>query len=148
CSHALLEHGIRRIPDASVDIPRDFQVEKSRPVIRAIEFERNGLIDRYGHRFRSGVPVKACVNSKCFEPHMFVRATSLLCPEHCLWAKSGFRPYSRAPTSELQIRSMSTSCTSGFVALIACPNLAAFATVCVKLRAAKSAPKVKRITGP
>ena len=49
CRHALLQHGLRRIHDAGVDIAELFEREQVAGVFGRIELIRRGLVDRHGN---------------------------------------------------------------------------------------------------
>ena len=68
---AALQYVGGRIGDAAVAITFDVEIEERRAVVRAVEREGHGLIDRHCHGFRRGVAIVAAVNSDGFALHDF-----------------------------------------------------------------------------
>ena len=64
---ALFQHGVGRIREARVNMPRALHVEKRRSVIRILKNEGRGLIDWRGPRARGRVRSRACMQRKCVE---------------------------------------------------------------------------------
>src|SRR5216684_1832958 len=67
----LLQHGRRRVGDAGVDVSGALQVEQGGGVVRILEHERGGLIDRRGARAGDGIGMLAGVQAQRFEPRGF-----------------------------------------------------------------------------
>ncbi|MCY1535099.1 hypothetical protein D9M68_704900 [compost metagenome] len=74
--HALLQHVLRRVVDAGVDVARHFQVEQVRAVLRAVEGVGHGLVDRRRNRAGGRVGRVAGVDRQGFEFPVLRHATA------------------------------------------------------------------------
>ena len=68
---ALLQHRDRRVRDARVDVSRPLQVEQGGRMIRILEHERGGLVDRRGTRTGHGIRMLAGMQAQRFERRRF-----------------------------------------------------------------------------
>ena len=68
---ALLQHVLRRIHDARVDVARHLQVEQVGAVLRIVERVGDGLIDRHRDRLGGRVRGIAAVNGDRLEAPLF-----------------------------------------------------------------------------
>ena len=74
--HPLLEHRHRGVGDARVDVAERLQVEEARRVVRGVEDERGGLIDRRGARAGGGIRNLPRVQAKRLDAEFTVRHAS------------------------------------------------------------------------
>jgi hypothetical protein len=65
--NALLEHGLGRVHDASVDVAERLQPEQGGGVVDVVEDEGGGLVDRRGARAGCRVRLRAGMDGKCIE---------------------------------------------------------------------------------
>src|SRR5882724_10001726 len=68
---ALFKYGVSGIPNPSIDISLDFEIEEGRSMLRAIKFEGDGLVDRHRDGLRGRVAFVTCVNRDGFSFHAF-----------------------------------------------------------------------------
>ncbi len=66
---ALLEHVLRRVHDARVDVARHLEIEQVGTVLGVVERVRSGLVDRHGHGLGGGLGAVAAVDGDGFEFH-------------------------------------------------------------------------------
>ena len=99
--HALFEHRRGRIRDARVDVAEGLQVEQARRVLRGVEHEGRGLVDR--HRARTGGRVRnlSRVQAQRAESEFSV-CHDLLCD--LVGGASGRLPRSRRHHASLAVR--------------------------------------------
>ena len=62
---ALFEHGLRRVHDAGIDIAESLQAEERGGMVRVVEDEAGGLVDRRRTRAGRRVRLSAGMDSKC-----------------------------------------------------------------------------------
>src|ERR1700690_1945654 len=119
----LFQYSIGGIADPGIDVALDFEIKQSRAVFRAVKLESDGLVDRHGHGLCGGVAVIPRVNCNGLKLHA-----------------SAF-PHRFEPVHFTVVATLRTPIDDGLCAI-------ALAMVSVSRRAAKPAPKAKRITGP
>ena len=165
--HTFFEDGVCGIADASVDVARDREIEQGCAVLGAIEFESDGLVDGDGDGFGGGIAVVADVNCDGFSLHGIAkirerrtkaffrsdvpanRIRSLHSANHSLGEWFAEWRDDRLTKRELaHVRVYREAVRTSSTAALAGSWENDFARAFETVRAAKSAPKAKRMTGP